>query len=150
MLWRGSYLEADKKFIHLAVDFNVPPGTIVSLPFAGTILRVDDDSPELHGWGPRVFVLHEAKKHVFVFAHLEPPQWKAGVKLQAGASFARIGESAVNGQWYPHLHVQAMTLAAYERHKEEGFKNLDGYCSKEDLPQALLDFTDPLPILCRF
>ena len=37
-LWRGSYLDQKRKYIHLGVDFNVPAGTQVAIERAATVI----------------------------------------------------------------------------------------------------------------
>ena len=149
-LWKGSYMEEKNLYIHVGVDFNVPWGTRVLAPFDGEVLRVDDDSPEQHGWGPRLFLRPHDPNIVLIFAHLSGIKAEAGERISAGMELASVGPSVANGGWYPHLHAQAMTAHAYEEHIQTNFKELDGYTSKARLKGDLRRFRDPLPILFPF
>lgn len=127
-IWRGSYLDRDERYLHLGVDFNVPEKTEVSCRYSAVILRVDDDHPELHGWGPRVIVKVPNKNIALIYSHLAPNRLpKCGQSLVPGEPFARVGKIDHNGGWYSHLHVQAVNLDWYKVFLSVNLNVLDGY-----------------------
>ena len=146
-LWQGTYLGGDKKTLHLGVDFNVPSGAIVTTPFAGQVIRVDNDHPERWGWGPRVFVeitSHTAPKAVFIFAHLAQPSVHVGDNLPAGATIGVVGAPPDNGDWFPHLHVQQVRREVFDAYLHTDIWKLDGYGDRGAIEQLRLDFPDPI------
>ncbi len=149
IIWSGCYMAEEEKFTHLGVDFNVPAGSEVALSFNGTVVLLDDDTPEAHGWGPRVIVKLQAYPIYLIYAHLDPAvkeNLKTGAFLHAGEIFAKVGASEHNGGWYPHLHVQALTLAILqEKSKETGWLRKRGgfskVCQMVSGPAALCSFS---------
>lgn len=145
-LWRGSYLQKEKKFLHLGIDFNAPFGTPVACDHYGIVMRVDNDHPEPGGWGPRVMIMLDRIQIVLIFAHLDPSvltTLKAGDAVEPGKPFASVGSSLENGQWYPHVHVQAMHNHSYWFY-ESHLGLLDGYGRTNDAAALAAEFPDPL------
>ncbi len=147
-LWRGCYMEDGEKFRHLGVDFNVPAGTIVALDREATVLKVDNDSPEKHGWGTRVIVLLKGISTVLIYAHLSKKVARGvrhGEFLKPGAFLGLVGESSVNGGWFPHLHVQAVQRDLYYKFLENDLKDLDGYAGLDEDKKVLQElYPDPM------
>lgn len=147
ILWAGSYLEKEEKFIHLGIDINMKTGTDVALDYAGTVLQIDDDHPERHGWGPRVFIQLREHPIILLYAHLSPDlACKTGDKLSAGDVFALVGKTSHNGAWFPHLHVQALTTEAWQKFKKNPLQ-LDGYGVRENIENLARLYPDPTPYL---
>lgn len=135
-LWKGSYLENGAKFMHVGVDYNVPAGTKLSLDFAADVLLVDDDKDQQGGWGPRVILKPangERAGHVMILAHLQNVLPTAGDHLKRADIFAEVGAPPHNGNWYAHLHVQAMELSEFYKILESGIYQLDGYGRSEEI-----------------
>lgn len=145
LLWRGSYLESKKNFIHLGIDLNVPAGTEIALGFDVEIVKVDDDYPEDGGWGPRITVRHLSQPVYLIYAHLgREIKQQVGDKVRAGEVFARVGEPPFNGNWFPHLHVQTISPEYFaELEKNNSWGQLDGYGSLNDLTINAARFKDP-------
>lgn len=153
-LWAGSYLEQEKKFIHLGVDLNVPAGTEVATDKAAQVLRIDTDEDRDGGWGTRVIVQHGDKDpYLLMYAHLaQDVRCAVGTALAAGEVFAKVGTPEENGQWYPHLHIQAVCARWFYEllQSDKNLATLDGYCSigsfrDEDRRQAIeRRFPNPL------
>lgn len=144
-LWRGSYLEESGTFIHLGVDLSVPRDTSVAIDFDAEVVLVDYDYPEIGGWGKRVVVRHKTKDIYLIYAHLDRDiHVKAGDNLSKSQVFAKVGHAPYNGNWWPHLHVQVLTKAAYDKAMEEDFLELDGYGLAEDMDLLKKDFPDPM------
>lgn len=144
-IWRGSYLDKDRKYVHLGIDFNVPQGTAVASVRPSTVIRIDDDYPEPHGWGNRVIVEDAESGIILIYAHLErPDKLRVGESLSAGQVFAQVGNRAINGGWFPHLHVQAVGPEHYRALLENDLRQLDGYGKGEDIEALRLNYPDPI------
>ncbi len=147
-LWRGSYLDEAEHYVHLGIDFNVPAGTAVAAPRACLVIRIDNDFPDVYGWGNRIIV-HDAEMNVMViYAHLDTPTGvKVGDSLKPGQVFARVGDASKNGGWFPHLHVQLVVPEQYERLLQNDLRDLDGYGHIRDIEMLKIYFPDPLEYL---
>lgn len=145
VLWKDSYLEKGQHWIHLGVDFNVPTGTNVAATWNGVVEHVDDDTPEVGGWGPRVLIrLSEAPNMILIFAHLGEIFCKPGTVLKPGDVFATVGAPPNNGMWLPHVHVQAVDLRHYKRAWSALVHELDGYTNRFSANGAASIFPDPM------
>ncbi len=147
-LWEGvPYLENADTFLHLGVDFNVPAGTAVTASESCVVVRVDDDTPDQFGWGNRVIVRLEHYPVYLIYAHLSPRiSCRPGQSLIDRTIFAEVGDPSVNGGWFPHLHVQALTSDTW-RYYEHRLNELDGYGALEEIESLAKQFPDPLPYL---
>jgi hypothetical protein len=145
VLWRGSYMEADQRFIHLGVDFNVPQDTLIAADSEAEVIWIDNDYPEEHGWGTRVMLYLKKENIILIYGHVTIDGLPVGKILKKGEVFARIAPPATNGGWFPHLHVQAMTLAAFEAFKQG--KEIDGYGRVGEFEELKRDFPDPMPFV---
>ena len=146
-LWRGSYLSVKRTFLHLGVDFNVPRGTRVAVVEDSLVMLVDEDTDLDGGWGPRVFLKPSAAPGspvVQIFAHLEAVRVKPGDRLAPGAVFAEVGGPPYNGNWHPHLHIQAIREPYFKEILLHRFSELDGYGSAGEKSTLRREFPDPL------
>ncbi|MBP7829708.1 MAG: peptidoglycan DD-metalloendopeptidase family protein [Kiritimatiellae bacterium] len=148
-LWRGSYLEKSGAFIHLGVDFNVPRGTEFVAGFPAGIVVVDDDPDRDGGWGKRIILRPKMPGGdvLLIYAHLQNVRCRPGTHVPAGAVLAEVGGPPHNGNWHPHLHVQAIRRGLFEEILLERFSELDGYGRAEELDELRVSFPDPLPIV---
>lgn len=152
-LWQGTYLGGTDRALHLGIDFNVPAGCEVTVPFDGTVTLVDDDTPERFGWGPRVFVeRHETEggertRYMYIFAHLAGIEVAPGDTVKAGQRIAVIGAPPTNGNWFPHLHFQKVLGTVFDRYRSTDIWKLDGYGVRSEADALIRDFPDPLCIL---
>jgi len=125
-LWRGHYQEKTKKFIHLGIDYNVPAGTDVSAPHDVVVEESWSDTDQDGGWGGRLIVRDVEAGRYIILGHLDPATLPAvGTRLRAGDRLGIIGPVAVNGGWYPHLHVQCVSELSSSHPIE-----IDGYSSR--------------------
>lgn len=148
VLWQGSYLDEDERHIHLGVDYNVPEGTGISVHRSSSVIRVDDDHPEAHGWGNRVIVHDQQADVMVVFAHLDTPVGiRIGDTLEPGHIFAKVGDPSKNGGWFPHLHVQLIKPDYYHFLLKNDLRDLDGYGKVEDINFLKSNFPDPTAYL---
>lgn len=125
-LWRDSYLPQNS-MIHLGIDFTVPEGTVVHMPVSAKVVRGFNNGDQNHGWGGRVdfwveeFGLYMILGHLGEGAELSTPDLYIGKGHRLGI----IGSSAVNGGWFPHLHLQLVSKTEYERYQDP--MEIDGY-----------------------
>ena len=144
-LWRGSYLDDEEKYIHLGIDFNVPAGTAVAVTGPSTVIRIDNDHPEPHGWGNRVIASDDSTGVILVFAHLcFPEALRVGEQLKRGEVFAKVGTVLENGGWFPHLHVQAITPEHFQQLLQNDLQDLDGYGKSSAVDLLRANFPDPM------
>ena len=147
---QGSYLERTGGFMHLGVDFNVRQSALVAAPRPGTVILVDDDHDRDGGWGPRVFLKLDGDpldNPVLIFAHLQGIEAEPGTRLSQGTVFAEVGGPPDNGNWIPHLHVQAIHSGKFFEVLVGKFAELDGYGSLGRIEDLQQNFPDPLPII---
>ncbi|MFZ2642278.1 MAG: peptidoglycan DD-metalloendopeptidase family protein [Verrucomicrobiia bacterium] len=146
-LWRGSYLDAKGAYLHLGVDLNVPQGTQVAVVEDSVVILVDVDTDYDGGWGPRVFLKASTAhrlKIVQIFAHLQEVRVQPGDRLPAGSVFAEVGGPPHNGNWHPHLHIQAIREPYFQEVLIERFSELDGYGHRDERSILRREFPDPL------
>jgi len=134
VLWRGHYHKPNK-MIHLGIDFNVPAGTEVRLPFHGDIVYVGVDKDQNGGWGGRLDFYSQSCKFYFIIGHLDPDSihqfhpskepriWYGG--YPQCYNIGLVGSSDKNGGWYPHVHLQCVSKKAYKKYKNP--MKIDGY-----------------------
>jgi murein DD-endopeptidase MepM/ murein hydrolase activator NlpD len=145
-LWRHSYLEKNKTFLHLGVDCNVAAGTPVAVN-AGRVIIVDSDYPENGGWGTRVIIRSNEGIHM-IYAHLDPTvKVKIADVLPTNTLIGVVGEAPHNGNWYPHVHLQAIRDDAFVEITRRGLSTLDGYGAAKDRHLLAKQFPDPLQFI---
>ena len=142
-LLRGSYLQATGNFLHLGVDCSVPQGTRVAVDFPAKVILVDHDPDRDGGWGTHVFLTSDGP--VFVCAHLQNVGVRPGQALEPGTVFGEVGGPPDNGNWHPHLHVQAIRTGLFNQILLERFQELDGYGHPDAIAELQQDFPDPRP-----
>lgn len=153
-LWRGNYLEQRGGFIHLGVDFHVPQGTPFVTQCAAAVVLVDDDGDLDGGWGQRIFLKPDLPSEsdtwpavVLIYAHLQNIAVQPGSRVPAGTVLAEVGGPPHNGNWAPHLHIQALRYDAFARILTEDFDNLDGYGHPDDLAELAELFPNPMSLV---
>lgn len=147
-LLKGSYLDATGNYLHLGIDCNLPAGTEVVATFGCRVLLRDTDFGVNWGWGPRLIVeplqagQHEGQ--VIIFAHLIEESLPAiGAVLEPGAQIGLIGEPPSNGNWFPHLHIQAVERPHFQSLKSTGLEMLDGYGHPSNKKELNRLYPDP-------
>ncbi len=99
--------------VHLGMDLFLAPGSPVFAPLDGTIHSVArNDRPQ--DYGPTIILRHEvpqAGEFFTLYGHLSPDSLdglSVGARIAKGARLGTVGETSVNGNWPPHLHVQVV------------------------------------------
>ena len=113
----------------IGIDYNVPAGTSVAALLEGEVVHIGKDS-SFGGWGGLIVIKssdpHSAPADYLYYAHLK---WdipvKLGQKILSGDIIGQVGDSTENGQWFPHLHLQAVCKDIFNAaaHPEQ----IDGY-----------------------
>jgi 4-aminobutyrate aminotransferase-like enzyme/Ser/Thr protein kinase RdoA (MazF antagonist) len=102
---------AERRTIHLGMDFFAAPGTAVHAPLDATVHIVANNTAALD-YGPLAILKHEAGDagpFFSLYGHLTTDSLnvvQVGQKISRGHAFARIGAAHENGGWPPHLHFQ--------------------------------------------
>lgn len=145
-LWKDSYLSDKNMMTHLGVDINVPAGTKVSVDFDAEIVRIENDYPLDGGWGTMIIMKHLSEPAYLLYAHLDPDiSCKVSDVLKRGEVFAKVGSAPHNGNWFPHLHVQAIKPDHFQKvASTNDWEAFDGYGKAEDIPINAVNFPDPL------
>lgn len=145
-IWRGWYLDQSQFFTHFGIDLNVPVGTEVAADFEAEVVLVMDDYPLDGGWGPHMILKNLEKDIYILYAHLDKNiLCKVGDKLSVGQVFARVGHAPENGNWFPHVHVQAIEKNYFEHLKNtNGWESFDGYGSIKEVEANSKLHPDPL------
>jgi 4-aminobutyrate aminotransferase-like enzyme/Ser/Thr protein kinase RdoA (MazF antagonist) len=105
--------DGERRELHLGLDLFAPAGTSVLAPLAARVVSVANEaSPQ--GYGGVVLLAHEPQPGVAfqtLWGHLDPASLRAlapGQAIERGQTIGCLGDSAVNGGWPPHLHVQVL------------------------------------------
>jgi murein DD-endopeptidase MepM/ murein hydrolase activator NlpD len=148
-IWSGSYLDQSGNYIHLGIDFNVPQGTKIICELDVDIIIVDDDRDEDGGWGQRIITRPQPDSLdiIFIYSHLQNIGVNPGSRVSAGATLAEVGGPPHNGNWHPHLHIQAICRDFFYDLLLDRFHELDGYGAPDKLEEWKIYFPDPLSIL---
>jgi hypothetical protein len=135
-LWRGYYEDAEC-VTHLGVDYNVPAGTVVSVPRDCVVVHKWTDHELENGWGGRLIVRFSESWQGAPFLILGHLAYEGlpeiGAHFSTGQPIARTGIIAENGGWFPHLHVQCCSTDFFNRHASD-LENLDGYYLERGYP----------------
>jgi 4-aminobutyrate aminotransferase-like enzyme/Ser/Thr protein kinase RdoA (MazF antagonist)/murein DD-endopeptidase MepM/ murein hydrolase activator NlpD len=101
----------ERRTIHLGMDLFVEPGTTLRAPLDGVVqLFANNAAPQ--DYGPLVILRHEAgdgEEFFTLYGHLTTQTLdglKVGQRVSRGQEFARVGTSAENCGWAPHVHFQ--------------------------------------------
>ena len=107
---------AERRTVHIGVDVTMPAGTPLYAPLDGVVHGFENAAARLD-YGPVIVLRHEipgdeAATFYTLYGHLEPESLQGlhvGKPIRAGERFAAIGAPPVNGDWWPHVHVQIIT-----------------------------------------
>ncbi len=97
--------------VHLGVDIWAAAGSPVYMPIDGMIHAIQDNTGE-RNYGPTIIVRHEVSEGFGFYAlygHLSKDTLKkrqVGQLISRGVELGRMGDSAENGGWPPHVHFQ--------------------------------------------
>jgi len=104
---------ADRRSIHMGIDLFCAAGTPVHAPLAGRVELLANNARELD-YGPLVVLRHECapgENFFTLYGHLGAEVLDVlniGQAVAAGQQIATVGSPPQNGNWPPHLHLQAI------------------------------------------
>lgn len=131
-IFKGTYLDKNKNYIHLGIDINVKAGTKIKCPFDAQVVDIFVDEDIGIGWGGRLilgknksFTFRDFKFPLLVLAHLKPEKLPIKTFIKKGEILGEVGTWPTNGNVFEHLHIQCINHCHY--------RNFDGYGKKEDL-----------------
>ncbi len=145
---RGTYVEKDKLWLHIGIDVNVNPGTIVRAVRNGPVVYQGDDAPLVGGWGMHVIQMinYRDAPHALLYAHLGSV-FKPDSPYYGEYLIGRIGSKFHNGFWRPHLHLQLFADVSHVTDWELFMKEMDGYAKMEDREMWARKCPDPTPLI---
>ncbi len=145
-IWRGSYLDKEKIFIHLGIDINVPTGTDIATSSIVEVVKIENDYPLDGGWGPHIILKCLEKNIYLLYAHLDQKiDYKVGDIIEKNTIFAKVGHAPINGNWFPHVHIQTINPDYYDYlEKNNGWENFDGYGFLNNIKSDSIKHIDPL------
>lgn len=143
-MYTSELFTKDKRNIHMGVDIAAPVGEKVFSFYEGELFLFHNNDQE-GDYGPTLIVKYSFEQATLyaLYGHLslESLQNKVvGQKIKQGEVLGTIGDSFVNGGWFPHLHFQ-LSL------KEPKTADMLGVVSELEHKQALKDFPDPQWVL---
>ena len=138
----GTHHVEQERFVHLGVDI-VPlssDGTEIHLPLPGKVIETGYESGD-GNYGGYVLIRHE--KFYTFYGHLDKDHVVLpNHQLNAGEVIGKLGNSTVNGGYFPHLHLQVIT----ELGLNEGYK-LIGYCKLNQTGTIQERVLDPTSVI---
>lgn len=145
---RGSQIAAEGRTIHLGVDLFCSELEQVHAPLSATVVRAGQEAGS-HTYGYYVVLQHQYEDEVFYtfYGHLSANLPAVGTHLQAGESFAQLGdyERNENGGWSRHLHFQLLTKLPQPGQTPIGYSTPEKWQENTQLfpdPQLVLALTN--------
>ncbi len=109
-------IKGARRDTHLGLDLFAVAGTPLHTPLrARVIATANVQTPQ--DYGGVVMLEHQGPDNLLfrtLWGHLDPSSiahLRPSDSLEAGASFAELGNATVNGGWVPHLHLQLVLTA---------------------------------------
>jgi len=144
-LYKSSQLfnenEKEERNIHIGMDLWIKAGTPILAALDGTVHSFNYNAG-LGDYGPTIILKHQLENHTFytLYGHLSLEsitEIEIGEAFKKGQKLATLGNSAINGDYAPHLHFQIIkNIGNY-------FGDYPGVCSKNDLEYYLENCPDP-------
>lgn len=133
--------ETEERNIHIGLDLWIKAGTLVLAALDGTVHSFNYNAG-LGDYGPTIILKHQIEDHTFytLYGHLSLEsitEMEIGAAFKKGQKLATLGNSAINGDYAPHLHFQII------KNIGDYFGDYPGVCSKNDLEYYLENCPDP-------
>lgn len=131
----------EERNIHIGLDLWIKAGTPVLAALDGTVHSFNYNAG-LGDYGPTIILKHQIEDHTFytLYGHLSLEsisEMEIGAAFKKGQKLATLGNSAINGDYAPHLHFQII------KNIGDYFGDYPGVCSKNDLEYYLENCPDP-------
>jgi 4-aminobutyrate aminotransferase-like enzyme/Ser/Thr protein kinase RdoA (MazF antagonist) len=103
----------ETRTVHVAIDLTLPAGAPIYAPLDGVVHGFENATDRLD-YGPVIVLRHDADGVPFytLYGHLSAESLEGlhvGKCINRGERFAAFGAAPVNGDWWPHVHVQVIT-----------------------------------------
>lgn len=137
----------NRRTVHLGIDLFAPAGTEVMAPIAGHVHSTDVCNSDLD-YGGLVVLKHQLPDGTAfgsLYGHLDPESIAGlcpGQPIDAGETFAQLGDKHSNGGWPPHLHLQILAADPAELPDVPR-----GVADPDDLDDHQLIYPDPSSLL---
>ena len=133
--------KTEERNIHIGLDLWIRAGTPVLAALDGTIHSFKHNIG-LGDYGPTIILKHHIENHIFytLYGHLSLESItgiEIGTAYKKGQKLATLGNSAINGDYSPHLHFQII------KNIGANFGDYPGVCSRNDLDYYLENCPDP-------
>jgi murein DD-endopeptidase MepM/ murein hydrolase activator NlpD len=133
--------KTEERNIHIGLDLWIKAGTPVLAALDGTVHSFNFNVG-LGDYGPTIILKHQIENQTFytLYGHLS---LESIAKIEVGAAFkkgqqlATLGNSAINGDYSPHLHFQII------KNIGDYFGDYPGVCTKNNLDYYLENCPDP-------
>ena len=124
-IWKGTYMDETKNYIHLGIDINVKSGTPIKCPFDAKCVDIFTDTDEKIGWGGRMILISNEYSPYLVLGHINPKSFNIKNSFVKDEIIGKVGTWPTNGNTFNHLHVQTIYNIDWN--------NFDGYGNLNDL-----------------
>ena len=133
--------ETEERNIHIGLDLWIKGGTPVLAALDGTVHSFKNNVG-LGDYGPTIILEHAIENQTFftLYGHLSLEsiaKVEVGAAFKKGQQLAALGNSAINGDYSPHLHFQII------KNIGDYFGDYPGVCSKNNLEYYLENCPDP-------
>lgn len=104
----------ESRTVHLGLDLYMPANSRIYAPLDGKVHSFNSNN-DPRDYGPTIIIAHHTgagDRFYTLYGHLSPDslnELKVGTPVARGQAIARIGDTAANGGWPPHLHFQIIT-----------------------------------------
>jgi murein DD-endopeptidase MepM/ murein hydrolase activator NlpD len=133
--------ETEERNIHIGLDLWIKAGTPILSALDGKIHSFYFNAG-FGDYGPTIILEHHIENETFytLYGHLSLDSLdniEIGTVYKKGQQIALLGDSAVNGDYSPHLHFQII------KNMGTNFGDYPGVCTKSDLAFYLDNCPDP-------
>lgn len=127
--------------IHIGLDLWTKVDTSVLAPLDGKVHSFKNNIG-LGDYGPTIILEHEVESEIFytLYGHLSLESienLKVGTFFNKGQKIGNLGNSAINGDYAPHVHFQII------KNIESYFGDYPGVCNTNDLNFYIENCPDP-------
>lgn len=133
--------ETEERNIHIGLDLWIKAGTPILAALDGKVHSFNFNAG-FGDYGPTIILEHQVESQTFytLYGHLSLDSLDKivlGTVYKKGQQIGSLGDSAVNGDYSPHLHFQII------KNIEGNFGDYPGVCTKSDLDFYLDNCPDP-------
>jgi murein DD-endopeptidase MepM/ murein hydrolase activator NlpD len=133
--------ETEERNIHIGLDLWIKAGTPILAALDGKIHSFNFNAG-FGDYGPTIILEHQVESQTFytLYGHLSLDSLDKivlGTVYKKGQQIGSLGDSAVNGDYSPHLHFQII------KNIEGNFGDYPGVCTKSDLDFYLDNCPNP-------